>query len=148
MDPTLAEQPGVVGVDLGGVQALQLHRPQLGHEVLLDQHAIAGERRPPHAALDRRQPDLVQELPQAETAGQDVGVLGQGGELAGEGRLAVLAAGKAALGLAPALLGLTQLAATGRTDLLRPPFDPEALPAALAALGPVAADVEDVLPRS
>ena len=91
---------------------------------------------------------FVQELPQAETAGQDVGVLGQGGELAGEGRLAVLAAGEAGLGLAPALLGLTQLAAAGRTDLLGSPFDPEALPAVLAALGPVAADVEDVLPRS
>ena len=75
-------------------------------------------------------------------------MLGQGGELAGKGRLAVLAAGKAALGLAAALLGLTQLAATGRTDLLGPPFDPEAPPAALAALGAVAADVEDVLPRS
>ena len=81
-------------------------------------------------------------------AGQDVGVLGQGGELAGEGRLAVLAAGEAGLGLAPALLGLAQLAAAGRTDLLGPPFDPEALAAVLAALGAVAADVEDVLPRS
>ena len=75
-------------------------------------------------------------------------MLGQGGELAGEGRLAVLAGGKAALGLAAALLGLTQLAAAGRTELLGPPLDPEALPAALAALGAVAADVEDVLPRS
>ena len=103
---------------------------------------------PPHAALDRRQPDLEQELPQAEVAGQHVGVLGQGGELAGEGRLAVLAAGKAGLGLAPALLGLTKLAAAGRTELLGPPLDPEALAAALAALGAIAADIEDVLPRS
>jgi hypothetical protein len=75
-------------------------------------------------------------------------VLSQGGELAGEGCLAVLAAGKAALGLAPALLGLTQLPAAGRTDFLRPSFDPEAPAAVLAALGAVAADVEDVLPRS
>jgi hypothetical protein len=73
-------------------------------------------------------------------------VFGQGGELAGEGRLAVLAGSKAALGLAAALLGLTKLAATGRADLLRPPLDPEALTAALTALGAVAADVEDVLP--
>ena len=116
--------------------------------MLLHQHAIAGERRASHAALDRRQPDLEQELPQAEVAGQDVGVLGQGGELAGEGRLAVLAGGEAGLGLAAALLGLTKLTAAGRTALLRPPFDPEALAAALAALGTVAADVEDVLPRS
>ena len=54
MDPTFTEQPGVVGVDLGGVEVLQLHRSQLRHEVLLDQHAIAGECRLPHAALDRR----------------------------------------------------------------------------------------------
>jgi hypothetical protein len=72
MDPTLTEQPGVVGVDLGGVQVLQLHSSQLRDEVLLHQHAIAGKRRAPHTALDRRQPDLEQELPQAETAGQDV----------------------------------------------------------------------------
>jgi hypothetical protein len=75
-------------------------------------------------------------------------VLGQGGELACEGRLAVLAAGKAALGLAAALLGLPQLTAADRTELLRSPFDPEAPPTALAALGAVAADIEDVLPRS
>jgi hypothetical protein len=73
-------------------------------------------------------------------------VLGQGSELAGEGRLAVLAGGEAALGLAPALLGLMKLAATGGTDLTWAPFDPEASPAVLAALGAVAADVEDVLP--
>jgi hypothetical protein len=73
-------------------------------------------------------------------------VFGQGGELAGEGRLAVPAGSKAALGLAAALLGLRELAATGRTELLGPPFDPEAPPAALAALGAVAADVKDVLP--
>ena len=82
MHPAFTEQPGVVGVDLGGVQALQLHCSELRHEVLLDQHAIAGQCRLPHAALDRRQPDLEQELAQAEMAGQDVGVLGQGGELA------------------------------------------------------------------
>jgi hypothetical protein len=76
MNPTFAEQLGVVGVDLGGVQALQLHGPQLRHEVLFDQHAVAAERGLPHATLDRRQPDLEQELAQAETAGQDVGVLG------------------------------------------------------------------------
>jgi hypothetical protein len=75
-------------------------------------------------------------------------VLGQGGELASEGRLAVLAGGKAGLGLTPAFLGLTELAATGRTELLGPAFDPEALAAALAALGAVAADVEYVLPRA
>jgi len=78
-------------------------------------------------------------------AGQYVGVLGQGGELAGEGRLAVLAVGKAGPGLAPALLGLEELAATGRTGLPGPPFDPEALAAALAALGAIAADVDGVL---
>jgi len=44
--------------------------------VLLDQHAIATECGPPDAALDRRQPDLRQELPQVKTTGQDVGVLG------------------------------------------------------------------------
>jgi len=44
MDPTLTEQPGVVGVDLGGVQVLQLHSSQLRDEVLLHQHAIAGKR--------------------------------------------------------------------------------------------------------
>ena len=146
MHSTLTEQPGVVGVDLGGIQVLQLHRSQLRHEVLADEHAIATERGLTHTALDRRQPDLEQELPQAETAGQDVGVLGQGGELASQRYLAVLAAGKAALGLAAALLGLTQLPATGRTALLGPPFDPEAPTAALAALGAVAANIEDVLP--
>jgi hypothetical protein len=52
--------------------------------------------------------------------------------------LAVLAASKAALGLAAALLSFMQLAATGRADLLRPTFDPEAPAAALAALGAVA----------
>jgi hypothetical protein len=62
--------------------------------------------------------------------------------------LAVLAAGKAALGLAAALLGLMEFATTGRTDLLGPPFDPEAPPAALAALGAIATDIKDVLPRS
>ena len=76
MDPTLTEQPGVVGVDLGGVEVLQLNRSQLGDEVLFDQHAVTGECRTAHATLDRRQPDLEQELPQAETAGQDVGVFG------------------------------------------------------------------------
>jgi hypothetical protein len=75
-------------------------------------------------------------------------MLGQGGELAGQSRLAVLAAGKAALGLAAALLGLMKLAAAGRTDRLRPPLDPEAAGAALAALGAIAADIEDVFPRS
>jgi hypothetical protein len=75
-------------------------------------------------------------------------VLGQGGELPGKRRLAALAGRKAALGLAAALLGLPQLAAAGRTALLRPPFDPEAPAAALAALGAVATDIEDVLPRS
>jgi hypothetical protein len=44
--------------------------------MLLDEHAITRERGLPHAALDRRQPDLEQELPQAEAARQDVGVLG------------------------------------------------------------------------
>jgi hypothetical protein len=73
-------------------------------------------------------------------------VLCQGRELAGKGRLAVLAAGEAALGLAAALLGLTKLAAADRTELLGAAFDPEAPPAALAALGAIAADVEDVLP--
>ena len=116
--------------------------------MLLDQHAIAAERRLAHTTLDRRQPDLQQELSQAEVAGQHVGVLGQGGELAGKSRLAVLAASKAALGLAAALLGLVELAATGGADRLRPALYPEALPAALAALGAIAADVEDVLPRS
>ena len=75
-------------------------------------------------------------------------MLGQGGELAGKGCLAVLAAGEAGLGLAPTLLGLAQMPAAGRTELPGPPLDPEAPPAALAALGAVAADVEDVLPRS
>jgi hypothetical protein len=60
--------------------------------------------------------------------------------------LAVLAGSVAALGLAAALLGLAELAATGRTELTWPALDPEALPAALAALGAVAADIEDVLP--
>ena len=148
MDPTLTEQPGVVGVDLGGVQVLQLHRSELRHEVLFHQHAVAGERGLPHAALDRRQPDLEQELAQAKAAGQDVGVFGQGGELAGEGRLAVLAASKATLGLAPALLGLTEFATTCGTRRLRPALYPESPSAALAALGAIAADIEDVLPRS
>ena len=52
------------------------------------------------------------------------------------------------LGLAAAFLGLTQLAPAGGTGPLRPPFDPEAPIAVRAALGAVAADVEDVLPRS
>jgi hypothetical protein len=43
---------------------------------------------------------------------------------------------------------VAQLVAAGRADLLRPPLDPEASVAALAALRAVAADVEDVLPRS
>ena len=79
-------------------------------------------------------------------AGKDVGVLGQGGELAGESRLAVLARSEAALGLTAALLGLVELATAGGTDRLRPPLYPEALPATLAALGTIAADVKDVLP--
>jgi hypothetical protein len=73
-------------------------------------------------------------------------VLGQGGELASEGRLAVLAAGEAALGLTAALLCLMKLPATGRTGLLGSALDPEAPPAALAAPGAIAADIEDVLP--
>src|ERR1035437_9988482 len=109
--------------------------------MLLHEHAIARERRCPHAACDRRQPDLAQELPQVEAAGQDVGALGQGGELAGESCLAVLAASKAALGLTAAPLGLAKLAATDGTDLTRSSFDPEAPAASLAALGAVAADV-------
>jgi hypothetical protein len=55
---------------------------------------------------------------------------------------------KAALGLAAALLGLVQLATTGGTDRLRPALYPEALAAALTALGAIAADVKNVLPRS
>jgi hypothetical protein len=74
-------------------------------------------------------------------------VFGQGSELASKGRLAVLAGSKAALGLAAALLGLMELAATRRTNRLRPALDPEALATALAALGAIAADIEDVLPR-
>src|ERR1039458_1255183 len=100
--------------------------------MLLDKHAIAAKRRLAHSACDRRQPDLLQELAQTETAGQYVGVLGQGGELAGKGRLAVLAGSKAALGLAAALLGLIELATTGGTDHLRPALYPEAPSAALA----------------
>jgi hypothetical protein len=114
--------------------------------VLLDQHAVAAERCLPHAACDRRQPDLGQELSQAEAAGQNVGVLRERGEFAGEGRLAVLAGGKAALGLAAALLGLIELAATCRAGRLRPTLDPKALTAVLAALGTIAADIEDVFP--
>ena len=146
MDPTVGKQLGVVGVDLGGVQALQLHSAELRDEVLLDQHAIAAKCRLAHATCDRRQPDLQQELSQTEVTGQHVGVFGQGGELAGEGRLTVLAGSKAAFGLAAALLGLVEIATTGGTDRLRPALYPEALATALAALGAVAADVEDVLP--
>jgi hypothetical protein len=142
------EQPGVAGVDLGGVEALQLHRSQLRHEMLADGRAIAGECRFADARLDRRQPDLCQELAKIEVAGQDIGVLGQGGELAGQGRLAFLTGREAALGLATAFDGLMKLTAAGRTFLLRPPFDPEALPAALAALGAILADIDGVLPRS
>jgi hypothetical protein len=40
-----------------------------------------------------------------------------------------------------------EFAATDRTELLGAAFDPEAPAAALAALGAVAADIEDVLPR-
>jgi hypothetical protein len=74
-------------------------------------------------------------------------VFGQGGEFAGEGRLAVLAAGKAALGLAAAFLGLTELATTCGTRRLRTALYPESPSAALAALGAIAADIEDVFPR-
>jgi hypothetical protein len=145
---TATKQPGVVGVDLGGVEALQLDCAKLRHEVRLDQDAIAAERRLPQAAFDRRQPDTEQELPQAESAGQDVGVLGQGGELGSEGCLAVPAAGEAGLGLPAALLGLAQFAAAGRAGHSELALDPGAPSAALTALGAIATNVEDVLPRS
>ena len=66
----VCQQLGVVGVDLSGVEALQLHCAKLRHEVRLDQDAIAAECGLPQAALDRRQPDLKQELAQAEAARQ------------------------------------------------------------------------------
>ena len=59
MDATLTEQLGVMGVDLGGVQALQLYRAELRHEVLFHEHAITAQCRFPHTALDGRQPDFV-----------------------------------------------------------------------------------------
>ena len=77
-----------------------------------------------------------------------IGVLGQAGELAGEGRLALLARYEAAFGLATALVGLTELATTCGTYRLGPALYPESPSAALAALGAIAADIEDVLPRS
>ena len=69
----------------------------------------------------------------------------QGGEDLGEGGLALLARGEAALDRAAALLGLGKLAAALRTGLLGLALDPEAPVADLAALRRRRADIDDVL---
>ena len=71
-----------------------------------------------------------------------------GREDLGEGGLALMPGGKAALDRAAAFLGLGKLAAAARTALPGLALQPEAPPADLAALGFGHAHIDDVLVAS
>ena len=131
-----------------GSEFLQLQGAEARDDVLLRQHLVACIGGRAQAALDGGQP-----LGQEEHLDRDLGrrreaLRLQGGEHLGEGSLALPARGVAALDRAAALLGLGELAAAPRTGLPGFALDPEAPPAALAALGRRRADIDDVLEAS
>src|SRR5450756_1352536 len=139
---------GVEGVDLRAAELLQLHAADVRRDVALDVLHVGVVGTGPDRGLHRRQPLLGQVLLDRSLARGGVVVLLDGDEQLVHRRLALLARGEAALGLAAALFGLMQGPAAPRALLLRPSLDPQPPAADLTSLRRRHADVDDVLPAA